>query len=356
MAVDRSWLAHERDVRWTSPPADGRVLGFHRTLPGYAPTRLVELPAVAAELGVGRVAAKDESQRLGLPAFKALGASWAMHRALEDSSAEGPATFVTATDGNHGRAVARLARQFGHGAIVVVPTGVHPAAVEAIAGEDADVRRVDGSYDDAVAEAAAIAEREQAILLQDTAWAGYAEVPSWIVDGYETMLVELDEQLAGVPDLVAVPTGVGSLLQAVLAHYRRRSGRGAPAVVAVEPDSAACVHASLAAGHPVTVPTSRTTMAGLNCGTVSAIAWPVIERALDAALLTSDADAERAARDLAAQGVAAGPCGAAPLAALRAALGAPDGDELRRHLGLDGSSTVVLLVTEGAEANPFGGS
>lgn len=331
-------------------------MAFHRGLAGYAPTRLVELDEIAVELGVGRVFAKDESRRLGLPAFKALGASWAIHRILERRASSAPVTFVTATDGNHGRAVAHLARRFGHRAIVVVPEGVHPAAVEAIVAEHADVRRVGGSYDDAVNLAAQIAASEPGVLLQDTAWDGYEEVPSWIVEGYETLFVELDEQLAasgvGAPDLVAVPTGVGSLLQSALAHYRSSGRTSRTAVVSVEPDSAACVHASLVAGEPVTVPTARTTMAGLNCGTVSATAWPVIRRGLDAALVTSDDDVDRAASDLAALDVAAGPCGAAAYAALRTCLTAPGNDVLRRHLGLGTGSTVVLLVTEGVDANP----
>src|SRR5690606_7950771 len=130
-----------------------------------------------------------------------------------------------------------------------------------------------------------------------------------------------------------------SLLQSAIAHYRSSGRTSRTAVVSVEPDSAACVAASVAAGEPVTVATAHTTMAGLNCGTVSATAWPVIRRGLDAALLTSDGEAVRAARDLAAAGVAAGPCGAAAYAALRTALAAPGGDALRRHLDLGADST-----------------
>src|SRR5690606_19811295 len=171
------------------------------------------------------------------------------------------------------------------------------------------------------------------VLVQDTGWEGYAEVPAWIVDGYGTLFAEIDTQLGGEPaDLVAVPTGVGSLLQAALAHFRR--GDVGPAVVSVEPHNAACVYASVTAERMVRVDTGYTSMAGLNCGTVSASAWPAIRAGLDAALITNDDDAARARADLATLGIDAGPCGAAPLAALRAVLGGDDAAEFRRHVGL----------------------
>jgi diaminopropionate ammonia-lyase len=337
-----------------APRADPAALAFHRQLPGYAVTPLVDLPAIAAELEVGRVFAKDESRRLGLPAFKALGASWALRRVL-DRSPTHDVTIVTATDGNHGRAVARAALGLGQRATVLVPEGVHPAALEAIRAEGADVVEVDGSYDDAVRMAAELAAEAGHVLVQDTAWDGYEEIPGWIVAGYDTLFVEIDEQLEarGIPrpDLVVVPTGVGSLLQAALVHYRRQGAPARTAVVSVEPDSAACVHASLTAGRPVTVATGHTTMAGLNCGTVSTLAWPAIVAGLDAALVTDDLSAQRAADALAGMGLDAGPCGAATLAALRDVCRA-DGLAFRRHVGLGADATVVLLSTEGSAANP----
>ncbi|KOG85260.1 diaminopropionate ammonia-lyase, partial [Streptomyces varsoviensis] len=181
-------------------------------MPGYGPTPLTELPEIAAELGVGRFFVKDESSRLGLPAFKALGASWAVHRVLSSRGAGdgAPVRLVTATDGNHGWAVARTARLLGHRAHVFVAHGVHPGAVAAIAGEGARVTEVAGVYDDAVRAAAeAAAEGSDAVLVQDTAWPGYEEVPGWIVEGYSTLFAEVDAQLAaadaGPPALVAVP-------------------------------------------------------------------------------------------------------------------------------------------------------
>jgi diaminopropionate ammonia-lyase len=337
MSPDPSpWLANPaRTPGWTCRAVPDDVLEFHRGLPDYAPTPLVDLPALARELGVGRVLAKDESQRLGLPAFKGLGASWAIHRALAGHDpARGPVTIVTATDGNHGRAVARFARLFGHRARIFVPDGVHPAAVQAIRDEGAEITVVPSAYDQAVYAAA----HDGGLLVQDTAWAGYEDVPGWIVDGYSTLFREIDDQLGSRrPDVVLVPTGVGSLLQAALTHY---GGNADAAVVSVEPVVAACVQASVAAGAPVTVATGHTVMAGLNCGTVSSLAWPVIHAGLDAAATVTDDQAAAAAHDLAAHGIAAGPCGAAALAAARTLDGAnPD-------------ATLVLLVTEGATANP----
>jgi len=356
-----TWFPNHRDANWTAPDPDPRVRDFHRGLDGYAPTPLTELPLIATELGVAGFFAKDESHRLGLPAFKALGASWAIHRFLEEHSARGasevgPFTLVTASDGNHGRAVARFARRSGHAATIFVPHGVHVRAIEAIRAEGAQVVQVDGNYDDAVHAAAEMAADANTILVQDTARDGYVEVPAWIVDGYNTLFTEIDEQLGAVgvedPDLIAIPTGVGSLLQAALHHYRHPDRSTDTAVVAVEPDTAASVFASIAAGQPVTVDTATTVMAGLNCGTVSPLAWPAITAGLDGALITTDADATRAAHDLAALGVDAGPCGAAPLAALRAVLAGPDAGAIRHHVGLTDTSTVVVVITEGTDANP----
>lgn len=356
-----TWVANERDRSWHAPALGDDAVAFHRTLEGYEPTRLVPLPTIAAELGVASVFAKDESTRLGLPAFKALGASWAVRRALEATLASGAAsdkrvTVVTATDGNHGRAVARFARLAGHPARIYIPAGgVHPVAVQAIRDEGADVVEVVGSYDDAVATAASDAAAHSEVLVQDTAWDGYEEVPGWIVEGYATLFTEVDEQLAeqGLrADLVTIPTGVGSLLQAALAHYRAAGQDADTAVVSVEPTVAACVAASLVAGEAVSVDTAHTIMAGLNCGTPSTLAWPLIDAGLDAAVVVSDAEAVRAASDLDALGVAAGPCGAASLAAVRSALSGAGADSRRARVGIDADSVIILTITEGSSANP----
>ncbi|MET8562696.1 diaminopropionate ammonia-lyase [Streptomyces flaveolus] len=355
------WFARSGARAWRCEPAPAEVRAFHLSLPDYAPTPLTELPSLADAWGVGRVFVKDESCRLGLPAFKALGASWAVHRTLAERAVNGeepaPVTLVTATDGNHGRAVARMARRLGQEARVFVPQGVHPRAVAAIVAEQAKVTEVPGPYDEAVRLAAEAATAPDAVLVQDTAWPGYERIPRWIVEGYSTLCAEIDEQLtaegaAEGPDLVSVPVGVGSLAQAVVTHYRSRPSGHAPALLSVEPETAPCVLESLTLGAPVSVPTGETTMAGLNCGTPSSIAWPHLRDGLDAAVAVSDADSARAAGDLAAAGVSAGPCGAASLAGLRVALSGVGAGERRTALGLGPSSVVVLLSTEGTAANP----
>jgi diaminopropionate ammonia-lyase len=368
------WLARPQARSWTCALPDhvrsGAVRAFHASLPGYAPTPLAEVPALAGELGAGRVFVKDESSRLGLPAFKVLGASWAIHQLLT-SSPTSPAPpdalaglraaavhrpgliFVTATDGNHGRAVARMARLTDTPARIFVPAVAGPAARAAIASEGATVVQVDGPYDEAVAIARRWAHGNPgAALIQDTAWPGYEQVPRWIVEGYSTLFAELDSQLAtagaDTPALVAVPVGVGSLAQAAVMHYRSRDGQGDVAVLSVEPDTAACLLASLRAGRPVTIPTANTIMAGLNCGTISSSAWPYFSEGLDAAVAVTDDAARRAAADLAACGISSGPSGASALAGARAALTGPGSPGRRADMGVGPSSVIVLLSTEAA--------
>ncbi|MCQ9385464.1 pyridoxal-phosphate dependent enzyme [Brevibacterium moorei] len=359
-SLEPDWQPNRRDIDWTCDPVPSAPYEFHRGLTGYAPTALVDLPELAQELGVGRVLAKDESNRFSLPAFKALGASWALHRALESRSgdARDRVSVVTATDGNHGRAVAHFARLAGHPSRIFIPAGgVHPSAVMAIRAEGAEIVEVAGSYDDCVRAAAASASEQGDVLVQDTAWDDYRDVPTWIVEGYTTMFTELDAQLgilgAGEPDAVFVPTGVGSLLQAALAHYRARDAVPGTAVIAVEPSDAACVAASLRVGRPVSVDTPGTIMSGLNCGTPSSLAWPFIHHGLDAAVAVADAEAVAAGHRLAEFGVAAGPCGAAALAGAQRALLGDDAAERRRHLGVNATSTLVLTITESIDANPL---
>ncbi|GAA0960478.1 diaminopropionate ammonia-lyase [Kribbella koreensis] len=317
-----------RTWRTTAAPAD--VLTFHQTLDGYRPTPLTSVPALAAELGIAELLVKDESQRLGLPAFKALGAWWAVHRALQDH----PSTteLVTATDGNHGRAVARMARTLSLKAHVFIPAVVSDRAVEAIRSEGAVVTIVDDSYDAAVAAAAEEATGER-LLIQDSAWPGYEVIPQHIVDGYSTLFREIDVE----PDLVVVPMGVGSVAQAAVTHYR--SGPLTPVLLGVEPASAACVTTSLRAGELLTVPTGQTVMAGLNCGTPSSLAWPVLRAGLDAAVTVEEHEATLAVQDLGRAGISSGASGAATLAGLRSA---------RDLLPLTAHSTVVLISTEAA--------
>ncbi|MEV6237719.1 pyridoxal-phosphate dependent enzyme [Lentzea sp. NPDC051838] len=321
-------FSHPDAHAWRCPPAPTDVRDFHASLPDYAPTPLTEVPGLAKELGVGRLFVKDESSRLGLPAFKALGASWAVHRVLKDHI--GQVTLTAATDGNHGRAVARAARTAGQKAHIFVPHNVPDQAVDAIRAEQAEVTVVNGTYDDAVE----MARKADGILVQDMGLPGYEEIPAWIVDGYGTLCAEIDEQLGDHPDLVVIPVGVGSFAQAVITHYRGHDTK--TRLVAVEPDTAACVLESLRAGERKTIPTGDTIMTGLNCGTPSTTAWPFLRNGLSAAVAISDAECAKAVEDLRANNVHSGPCGAAPLAGLRV---------LRDDLGPLG--TVVLISTEG---------
>jgi diaminopropionate ammonia-lyase len=356
------WATQAGARAWISSSEPGIAYGFHASMPGYAAAPLVELPELAAELGVGAVLVKQESDRFGLPAFKILGASWAVNRALSryagfdapaadladlrDRAAVAPVTLVTATDGNHGRGLARMAALLGVPARVYLPANTPSAVVSAIAGEGAKVIETGLVYDDVVQVAAASTSgRPDELLIQDTAWPGYEEIPAWIVQGYHTLFEEIDRQLDDrQPDLVAVPTGVGSLLQAALEHYRARSLAHRPAVLAVEPVSAACVTASLAAGERVSVDTSiPTIMAGLNCGSVSTIAWAAIRDGLDAGVGVTEDQAREAVERLGTLGVNSGPSGAASLAGVRVALA--DADR-RAALGVTGNSVVVLLSTE----------
>ena len=339
----RTWVRDSPRRRTGAPVIDCH--DFHRALPGYAPTPLVDAPSLASSLGLGAVWVKDETSRLGLPAFKMLGASWATYRALsarlghdvgpwQDVSELAarfaplqPLTLAAATDGNHGRAVARMAALLGLGAVILVPGGTAAARIAAIEGEGAEVRVVDGTYDDAVVASAALASPE-VVVISDTSWPGYTDVPGWVIDGYATIFAEVDAELEAQgepgPDAVIVQMGVGALAAAAV-KWARRPGRTGPEplLVVVEPGTADCGLRSAEAGHPVVVPgPHRSIMAGLNCGTVSEIAWPVVAAGVDWFVSVDDAAAEAAMRDLASLGLAAGETGAAGLAGLRAAVDA----------------------------------
>jgi diaminopropionate ammonia-lyase len=342
-----------RDVAAIAGSPGGEPRRFHRRLPGYVPTPLVDAAGVAGRVMARHVYVKDESNRLGLPAFKVLGASWATYRLLTRSLGRepawrdvtelraalaplGPVTLVTATDGNHGRALARVARWFGCGARILVPAGTSAARIDAIASEGATVDVVDGSYDDAVSAAAALAS-DSTLVVSDTAWEGYTDVSQWVIDGYSTIFIECDEQLAGAqPDVVVVQLGVGALAAAVVRHYAGRA-----AIVGVEPVSAACHLESARAGTPVTVPGPHSSiMVGMNCGNVSPVAWPAVSSGIDVFLAIDDAPAEAAMRELAEEGVVAGETGAAGVAALHALAA-------KGVLDVRGTS-VLVLNTEGA--------
>jgi diaminopropionate ammonia-lyase len=349
-------------------PPDRPPIMLHRRLPGYAPTPLFEVPAIAAALGVGRLWVKDESHRCGLPSFKILGASYAVYCALvERIGAVEPAwedwntfrgwvaplrplTLAAATDGNHGRAVAHMARILDFEAHIFVPCGMAQARIDAIESEGARVTLVDGTYDDAVQRSAAQAG-PRCLVISDTSWPGYEAIPRQVIAGYSTIFVEIDAALAASgaagPDLVAVQMGVGALAAAVVGHYGMVAPR--PRLLGVEPEAAACVLASLRAGQIVEIPGPHTSiMAGLNCGAPSLVAWPTVAAGLDACIAIPDERAREAMRALAGAGIVAGETGAASLGGLLEALTGDDCAAIRSRLGVDAACRVLILCTEGA--------
>ncbi|CAN5500909.1 diaminopropionate ammonia-lyase [soil metagenome] len=338
---------------------------FHQRLPGYAPTPLRDAPEIARSLGIRQLLIKDESSRLGLPAFKILGAAWATYRALETRLGRSlepweifaqlveklaplrPLRLTTATDGNHGRAVAHVAKLFQLEARIFVPAGTAQARLDGIASEGAEVVVVDGTYDDAVVRAAEEAS-ERCLVVADTSWPGYEEIPRWVSEGYATIFSEIDAELdcrgQESPDLVAVQFGVGARAVALVRHPWRDKQ---PTLLSVEPLRAACGLASVAAGELVTIPGPHDSiMAGMNCGRVSRIAWPVISRGLDAFLAIPDERAREAMRALARAGIVAGETGAAGLAGVIELL--QGAHNYRQTLKIAAHSRILCLVTEGA--------
>lgn len=369
-------------------PAGARLAwSFHAGLPGYAPTPLVALPGLAQHLGLGGVFVKDESGRFGLSAFKGLGSIWAVARlvgerlgmapealsleGLRAARAElGELTFVTATDGNHGRGLAWAARLLGHKARVFMPAGASAARVDAIRAQGAECTVTDLAYDDAVRHAAAHARESGGILVQDTAWDGYEKIPAWIMEGYGTLALEAGEQFAAMngegPTHVFLQAGVGSFAAAMVACLGaalRAQGMPEPRFVSVEPHAADCVFRSLKAadGRARICPGSlETLMAGLSCGEVSTLAWPVLSDRLHAACACPDALARRGMRLLARPlghdpALVSGESGAVGAGLLHwlmrpeaAAEAAGDAAAAREALGLGPGARVLLISTEGA--------
>jgi diaminopropionate ammonia-lyase len=327
-------------------------------MPGFAPTPLRSAPHTAARLGVRSVHVKDESHRLGMPSFKILGASWATCRTVLAHLGEYPGdeptlatlknaidrsgialTLVAATDGNHGRGVARMAKLLGLAALILVPAGTADSRIDAIAGEGAEVRVVDGGYDEAIAASAALAD-DLHVVISDTSWEGYGDTPRWVIDGYSTLLSEvtgeIDAGRAPEPTVVVVQMGVGAFAAAVTRAFAPRPAR---LLVGVEPTSADCVMVSASVGEILTIPGPQDSiMAGLNCGTPSVVAWDDVLHGYDVFASVSDLDAEEAMRLLHQDGLAVGESGAAGLAGLIA-----HGHEL----GVGADDDVLLFLTEG---------
>lgn len=345
-------------------PTSG-ALSFHRTLPGYAPTPLVELGEVAAEHGWSRVAIKNEQRRFGLPAYKVLGGSWALHEAIrrqlgkaegvvipfaelrEAARGLGPVTLTTATDGNHGRGIAFMAQHLGFECVIFIPRDMVAEREAAIASHGARVVRVGGGYEEAVQQAMALAKESGAWLCADTAGEDtsapdhrFAHV---VQAGYHTLFAEMIEQAGRAPDLLVVQAGVGALTASAIEFFAI-NGHGT-SVVTAEPVGSACVQASITAGEPTAVEDSFSVMAGLRSEHISLAAWPLMQGGVRAAVSVDDAEAIAAIRLLSRYGVEAGESGAAGLAGL---LQLSQDATTRQALGLSRDSVAMVINTEGA--------
>ncbi|AVT40935.1 diaminopropionate ammonia-lyase [Plantactinospora sp. BB1] len=334
------------------------VYDWHRALPGYAATPLRELPDLAGQLGLERLWVKDETDRFGLPAFKILGASWASEVALAQLAAR-PAVpvLVAATDGNHGRAVARVARRAGCRARIFLPADTAPARIEAIRAEGAEIDARERSYDDAVRAAADFADASaDAVLVSDTAFHPADPVPRATIDGYGTIFWEIGDVFARTgdpwPDLVTVQIGVGGLAAAT-ARFLRHHAPGRPFICGVEPVDAGCAAASVGRDTPAQIESDfRSVMVGLNAGRLSSAAWPDLATALDGFLTVADEWALLARDALRERGIPAGDTGAAGLAgllALRQLAAERDDPALA---GARTARRALVVVTEGRTDDP----
>lgn len=335
-------------------------LAFHTTLEDYKPTPLVELNNLAVKFGVKKIYVKDESFRFGLNAFKALGASYAMHRLLEqDPSIE---TFCTATDGNHGRAVAWAAKMFGKNSRIFVPQGTTVARIEAIQGEGGFVELMDRNYEDTCAYAQIMAGGNGWTLVQDTTMENYDEIPAHIMTGYLTHFIEEEGTINLLPeaqiDLVFLQSGVGSWPAAAAWYYTNRYGNKKPKLVIVEPAEAAGLLASFEEGNRTSPQGNFTTiMAGLNCGIPSASAWEILKNTVDAVVAVDDTYAVEAIREFyfSQEGdprIMAGESGAGGLAGFIAIMQDERFEAVKKHLGINETSRILFFNTEGATDPP----
>ncbi|MCG8158072.1 diaminopropionate ammonia-lyase [Brenneria goodwinii] len=348
---------------------------FHRTIPGYQETPLVELTRLADYLGLGSIFVKDESWRFGLNAFKALGASFAMAKYVAGALGQPlstlpfpvmigdevkrrlpPVTFATTTDGNHGRGVAWMARQLGQKAVIYMPRGSSRQRLEAIRREGAEASIVDMNYDEAVRMTAQRAAEDGWVVLQDTAWPGYEDVPRWIMQGYGTLLLEACDRLQrNMPTHVLVQAGVGAFAGMVQGVFTEIWGEKAPRVIVVESDQADCLHRSAKrqSGDAVTVGGKlQTIMAGLACGEANQLGWGMLRDYSHSFLACPDYVAAHGMRLLGHplagdKPIISGESGAVTAGALALIMRSPDLAELREQLGLNDRARVLLISTEG---------
>jgi diaminopropionate ammonia-lyase len=330
------------------------LAAFYARSPHLQPTPLRSLTALARTLGLGALHVKDESSRFGLNAFKTLGVRYALDRLRREGRIAGDATLVCASAGNHGRAVARAARDLGVRARVYMSDSASEAPRRAIASEGAEVVIVRGTYEEAVREMARDAGERGWTIVSDRSWDGYDEIPLLIMLGYTRIVEEIHAQLPERPDVVFAQGGVGGLVGGVAAGLLHFWGAGRPRLVACEPVEAACLLESARAGEPITITASlNTMMAGLRCATPSPAAWPVIAGCADAFVAVDDERVANAMRRLARpmEGdppIESGPSGACGVASLIAVMRDEGLRPVRETLGLGARSQVVAINTEGA--------
>ena len=352
---------------------------FHESFPQYSETPLAKLDNMAQYLGVGEVYVKDESYRFGLNAFKVLGGSFAMARYIAKETGRdvselpysvltsdklreefGQATFFTATDGNHGRGVAWAANKLRQKAMVHMPIGTTQTRLENIRKEGAQVDITDMNYDDCVRLAAKeAAETPRGVVVQDTAWDGYEEIPSWIMQGYGTMALEASRQLKKYgcdrPTHVFVQAGVGSLAGAVVGYFTNLYPDNPPTFVVVEAEAAACLYKGAVAGDGairIVDGDMQTIMAGLACGEPNTISWDILKNHVKVFIAAPDWVAAKGMRMLSAPikgdvQVTSGESGAAPFGALAAMMTMDEYSDLKNAIGLNSDSKVLLFSTEG---------
>lgn len=334
------------------------------------PTPLWDLSGAAALLGVARIGLKDESFRSPLGSFKALGAPIALMRLimrlwpLQDIDPrkliEGRyretvtnLTVISATDGNHGKALAAAARSIGCHCVIVLHANVSAEREAAIAAYGARIVRIAGNYDESVEHAAQLAKTNGWHVVSDTSYEGYEAIPRDVMQGYGTIAAEVIEQSGSAWTHVFLQGGVGGLAAGVASYLWEHDGAARPRFIVVEPHEADCLYQSAVAGRAAKATGSvDSVMAGLACGETSPLAWKILEQCVDSFMLIDDADAIEAMRSLAtgAAGdvpIVSGESGAAGLAGLAKLMREPD---LARAAGLDAGSRVLLISTEGATA------
>ena len=378
-AVNHMPKTEDKSLSLMSLEEAGKARAFHKSFPQYDRTPLTALEHMAEFLGLGRLYVKDESYRFGLNAFKVLGGSYAMARFIAKETGRdvselpysvltseelkkefGQATFFTATDGNHGRGVAWAANRLGQKAVVHMPKGTTRARLENIAREGAQVDIQELNYDDCVRLAAReAAETPRGVIVQDTAWEGYEEIPSWIMEGYGTMAMEAGEQLKEAgderPTHVFVQAGVGSLAGAVVGYFANLYADNPPIFVVVEAQAADCLYQGAKAGDGAIRTVGgdmETIMAGLACGEPNTISWDILKNHVKVFISLPDWAAAQGMRMLAAPikgdaPITSGESGAAPFGALAAIMTMEEYADLKAAIGLNETSRVLVFSTEG---------